>query len=102
MTNQFQSGWTPEPKKEKNVATCEKCKCQWFEQVQVNQYMADHTTVLGQRLPPVGDMQFVLLRCVKCGEKYQPNVLINQQDTATKLYNSMLDQLDTPVEEPKK
>jgi predicted nucleic-acid-binding Zn-ribbon protein len=101
MLNQLEP-WTDQSKRQAKepVATCLKCKSTWFEQVDVNQYHANHSTILGQAVPLAGPQTFKILRCIKCSELYQPNVIITAQDSATKLYNSMLDQLeDKKVEE---
>jgi len=76
------------------VAACVKCACTWFEQVLVNQYKADHYVVIGQGPPLASNQEFKLLRCIKCSELYAPTTIINAQDSSTKLWNLLLDQLD--------
>lgn len=85
--------------KQDDVAFCQKCKCTWFEQFVVKQFKANHSAVIGQMVPPASDYDFVIIRCVKCSEKYQPNILVTTQDKGTKLYNDFLDQLEK--DEPK-
>src|SRR3990167_2015500 len=95
MLNQFPT-WINDQKTQKiDAATCTKCQSQWFEQVEINKYHANHSTIIGQAVPVIGGQSFRMLRCVKCATLHRPNVIITAQDTATKLYNSMLDQLDT-------
>ncbi len=79
---------------DEGIIKCTKCSCEWFEQVEVNRFKANHTVILGQQVPAQGPQQFVLLRCIKCNDMYLPNVIIQAQDTATKLYNGMLDQIE--------
>ncbi len=78
------------------LVSCTKCKSEWFEQVAINQYRADHIVIPGQGIPVGGPQQFYILRCIKCSEMYQPIVMITAQDTVAKLYNQMLDQLEPP------
>lgn len=80
----------------KDIVTCTKCKCEWFEQVKINQYKGDHIVIPGQAVPVGGPQEFIALRCIKCTALYQPKVMITAQDITTKLYNEMLDQLEAP------
>jgi len=93
--------------KKEDTAKCQKCECTWFEQFHVRQLKANHTAILSQAVAASNPYEFVVIRCIKCGEKYQPNILAGAQDQANKLYNEFLDMLDTKaeevkVEEPKK
>ncbi len=92
MLNQLQP-WQND-KEEQKHAFCTKCKCEWFEQLSVNRYLSNHSSILGQTIPPAESQNFVMLRCIKCAEIYQPNIIITAQDRATKLHNVLLDQLE--------
>lgn len=99
MLNNFEPMINPgRPHQEKtDLVTCTKCKSDWFEQVKINQYRADHIVIPGQTVPIGGPQEFVMLRCIKCGDVYQPRVIITAQDLSTKLYNQMLDIMESPL-----
>lgn len=82
------------PVKKQEAVACTKCRSEWFEQVRINQYKADHIVVPGQALPVASAQEFIMLRCIKCSEVYQPRIMITGQDAISKEYNSMLDQLE--------
>ena len=97
MLNQFDQPWSPKlEKKDDPVVKCKKCSCEWFEQFAVRRYRSDHTVILSQHVPPAGLEEFIILRCIKCSELHAPNVSIQAHDNVTKLYNSMMDQLEAP------
>jgi hypothetical protein len=85
--------------RQEDVASCEKCNSTWFEQLVVKQFKLNHTAIIGQLVPPAGPYEFVVLRCIKCGEKYQPNVMVTAQDRGAKLYNEFLDELEDAKKE---
>lgn len=91
--NNFAPAIAPSAQTRNETLEC-KCKSTWFEQVRINQYKADHLVIPGQGVPISGPQDFFLLRCIKCSELYQPIVMVNTQDVATKLYNQMLDQME--------
>lgn len=82
------------PVKKAEVVSCSKCKSEWFEQVKINQFRAEHIVVPGQAVPTANGQEFFMLRCIKCSELYQPRVMITAQDQISKEYNSMLDNLE--------
>lgn len=74
-----------------NCIRCPKCKTNtWFEEIRAQQYVDEHTVVLGQSVPPKG-ASFVLLRCVKCGELTEPRLLRNTRDSINAAYENFLD-----------
>ncbi len=83
--------------KKADTAECTKCGCSWFEQFWVNQYSTNHTTALGQKVAPHGDHEFVVLRCVKCNELFQPNVMVAAMGQVSQVYSAFKDELDTPA-----
>jgi hypothetical protein len=76
------------------LVNCSKCKSEWFEQVLINQYKADHIVIPGQGVPAAGLQPYVLLRCIKCTALHTPIVLNTTQDQIAKAYNKMLDDLE--------
>ena len=84
---------------EKDIAPCNKCGCEWFEQVSVNRYQKYHSVVLGQGVPVAGPQMFILLRCVRCAELHEPNVQLNTYDTARKLYEKFTKAMESPPNE---
>jgi hypothetical protein len=52
-----------------NVAkplTC-KCGCSWLQEVHVSQYDSQVSTVIGQPVPPLLQVPFIIYVCIKCG-----------------------------------
>lgn len=97
----FEPVYSNQTQRKDEVAKCQKCECTWFEQFTVKQLKANHSAILSQAVAPATPYEFVVIRCIKCGEKYQPNVLAGAQDQAAKLYNEFLDMLEDKKEEPK-
>jgi hypothetical protein len=98
--NSFEPSYQNQGKQDE-PAKCAKCECTWFEQFQVKQLKVNHSAVLGQTIPPANDFQFTIIRCIKCGEKYQPNIIAGREDQEFKSYSSLLDSLEEKaVEEP--
>ena len=87
----------PDNKKDitEGVLKCPGCKSSWFEQVRAQQYIDDHTVILGQPAPPKVGAEFFLLRCTKCGDLSEPRVLRQSRDIANQLYDNFLDSLKT-------
>lgn len=96
----FDQGYNmgPQTLRPEEMAACTNCKCTWFEQFHVQQYKANHSSVLGQTVPEASPQRIVVLRCIKCKELHQPNVLITTQDRETKGYYDFLDQLEAKLE----
>jgi hypothetical protein len=87
--------------KGKEAAICPNCNCTWFEHVTVQQYDKLHAVILGQTVPPVSPVSFFILRCIKCNEILEPNILAGTRDSTARAYDSFLDQLeaDMPTKE---
>ena len=83
----------PTKEEDEKILKCESCKCKWFEHVTVKQYDALHNVVFGQKVPYYSDMEFYLLRCLKCGKLVVPSVNSSRADKTWKEWNNMLDDL---------
>jgi len=82
-------------KRDLECISCPSCSSQWFEQVRVSRYKADHNIVLGQDVPPKpSTIPYVLLRCVCCKDFLEPRVLHNTRDVVGGDYNHFLDTLE--------
>lgn len=75
---------------------CPKCKCTFFEEVRVQQYMAAHNVIIGQAVPAVqGTVPFIVLRCVKCQDVTEPRILRGPTgDQINKRYDEFLDEME--------
>jgi len=83
-------------RKRKDSVVCPKCTSQWFEQVKIGRYVADHHVILGQQVPSVaGEMAYILLRCVRCDEMLEPRILHNTRDLGGDAYDHLLDTLES-------
>lgn len=80
-----------------DVEKCDKCSCTWLEQIEVGQYATTHTTAMGQPLPPLDQITFIILRCPKCSELMSPRVQLGQRDALRKLYDAFLDEMEEPL-----
>lgn len=78
---------------EKEIIACTKCDTSFFEEVLLRQYVANHTVVLGQRIPPASEY-YVYLRCAKCGALHEPNLQITIGDAARAGYDKLLDEFE--------
>ena len=75
--------------------SCPSCSSQWFEQVRISRFKADHNIVLGQDVPPKpSTIPYVLLRCICCQDFLEPRVLHNTRDVVGGDYNHFLDTLE--------
>jgi predicted nucleic acid-binding Zn ribbon protein len=100
-------GWNTKPgkplvtqKKEgPKLITCPECGGTYFQQVEVYQFEALHTVIVGQRVAPVEDIPFYLLVCFKCGEQLEPNVQPGAYDPMYKRYQSFWEELEQSHEE---
>ena len=82
-------------KRRKDSVVCPKCTSQWFEQVKIGRYVADHNVILGQQVPGVsGEMAYILLKCVRCLEMLEPRILNNTRDLGGDAYDHLLDTLE--------
>lgn len=75
-----------------NKVKCPVCSCSFFEQIKIAQFDKNHNLILGQMVPATGP-SFILLRCVKCKELVEPN-LIQGQDWMWKIYSTFLDEIE--------
>lgn len=84
--------------------SCPKCQCQFFEQLEVMKYKADHNVILGQDVPPKpGSQPYKFLKCIKCNELLEPRILHNTRDVIGGDYEELLDILEGKNEkEPEK
>ena len=81
-------------KVEKEVIRCGDCGCTHFEQIQVNRYPVDHNVIVGQRVPVAEEIDFFVLRCVRCNGIQEPRVSTGPRDLAARLYDVFLDEMD--------
>jgi hypothetical protein len=81
----------------KEVVEC-KCGCSYLEQVPVHQFPRVHNVILGQPVQPHNGITFYVLRCLKCQEIYEPSVQLAARDSARKVYDNFLDQMEKPLE----
>jgi len=86
------------PNQEKAIV-CPGCGLTWFEQVEIQQFDQFNSVVLGQKTAPINPVKFIILRCIKCGELLEPNILYNTMDNIRKAYDKLLTALEntTPV-----
>lgn len=82
-------------KRDLDCISCPKCSSQWFEQVKISRYKADHNIVLGQDVPPrPSTIPYILLKCVRCNDYLEPRVLHNTRDVVGGDYDHFLDTLE--------
>jgi hypothetical protein len=75
--------------------TCKKCNSQWFEQVEVSEFVADHHVVVGQKVPErPSTIPYIVLRCIRCESLVAPRVLHATRDIAAGSFDSFLDTLE--------
>lgn len=80
-------------KEEDKFARC-KCNNSFFEEVRVSRYVRHHTVQLGQQVPQAEPVTFILLRCVKCAELYEPNLQLATYDVYRKPYEVFRKEFD--------
>lgn len=74
---------------------CPKCNSQWFEQIKVSRFKADHHIILGQDIPiRPGSVPYTLLKCIVCNDILEPRIQHNSRDTAFGGYDHFLDTLE--------
>lgn len=82
---------------------CNKCGCQWFEEVIFARFSANHNLVPGQNIPmKIGSLGYRFLRCVQCQNVQQPNVQHYVRDLAAGDYDFLLDTLEGKFKEEEK
>lgn len=76
-----------------------RCSCgnSFMEEVRVSRYVKHHTVQLGQPIPQVEPVTFILLRCVKCAELYEPNLQLATYDVYRKPYEVFRKEFDEAV-----
>jgi hypothetical protein len=84
-----------EEKKRTDCVACPKCESQWFQQFRVGRFVSDHNVILGQEVPAVaGEMNYVMLKCIRCDELLEPRILHSTRDLGGDAYDQLLDTLD--------
>lgn len=84
-----------EEKKRTDCVSCPKCNSQWFQQIRVGRFVSDHNVILGQEVPGVaGEMNYVMLKCIRCEELLEPRILHSTRDLGGDAYDQLLDTLD--------
>ena len=87
-----------EKAKEPEVCECPTCGCKFFEQIEVHQFPKNHNVILGQKVAPLADIGFIVLRCLRCEDVMEPQVQTGARDLARKMYNEFLDTMQTPFD----
>ncbi len=82
------------PAEDDGVFRCPGCSCTWFEHVVVKQFNKNTTTILGQDIPTANFSRICLLRCVKCNELLEPNLLYTGTDALRQKYHKLLELLE--------
>ena len=84
-----------EENKRKDCVACPKCNSQWFQQIRVGRFVSDHNVILGQEVPGIaGEMNYVMLKCIRCEELLEPRILHSTRDLGGDAYDQLLDTLD--------
>lgn len=73
-------------------AECE-CGCSFFTQLEAVQVDGLHTVALGNKVTTIGD-KFYFLKCIACGDLYEPNILSFSMGDLTTRYGKLLDRLE--------
>lgn len=75
--------------------TCPKCNSQFFEEVTASKFQLNHNLIPGQKVPPKpGTVGFQLLRCMRCANLLEPQVMMDGRDLASGDYGEFLDTMD--------
>lgn len=69
------------------------CGCEYFQEIQCSKYPAIHYVVLGQKIPKL-DAQFLLYRCVACGQLHEPNLANRAPSQEEDNYRKLLDNIE--------
>lgn len=80
-----------------NIAKCPKCGLSWLEEVTVKQFDKDKSVILGQKIPVGSANSFIVLRCIKCGEILEPNILHPSRDAVRTAYDRFLDEVEAKL-----
>lgn len=76
---------------EEEVASCEKCGCQWLELIFLQRFPKFVSYVLGQKPGSPADAGFWLYKCPKCGSLTEPTIIHTAIDSTHKIYNELID-----------
>jgi len=63
----------------------------------VSRYDKDHYLIPGQSVPSLTGTGFVVLRCIRCTEVYEPNVQSTSRDALRKTYDEFLDEMEAEI-----
>lgn len=88
------------PNQEKAII-CSACNNTWFEEVEIKQFDNMAPVTIGQKIPTVHFTKFYVLRCIKCGELLEPNIMYTSMDSVRKAYDKLVTELGTHLPEPK-
>lgn len=77
-----------------NAVTCHLCDSQWFVPVKAYMYDDDHQVIVGQDVPTLTGVGYILLQCVRCDTKVAPRILHNARDVAGGDYDYFLDTME--------
>ena len=80
--------------KDRESVNCPNCDSQWFTELKVAKYKADHHVIVGQSVPPSSHIEYVLLKCLRCDDLLEPRILHNTRDVAGGYYDDLLDTLE--------
>jgi len=74
---------------------CPKCGSQWFEEVEFQRYQTEHNLIVGQHIPArPGSVPFVMLRCGRCSNLIEPNIVSQARDIGARDYDHFLDTME--------
>ena len=83
-------------KQDLECLSCKNCGSQFFEQIFVSKFKADHNITLTQKIPvvPPGAESFKLLRCIYCRSITEPRVMPDRRDLMSGDYDKLLDTVE--------
>lgn len=82
--------------------TCANCGFTYFECIKAQKYPLEQSSILGQApAPEYGGAPFYILRCVKCGNIVEPNVIKGVRDPLNDPYDNFISELEQTKEAPK-
>lgn len=74
---------------------CPNCSSQWFMEIPVYKFQANHNVILGQNVPTKpGAIPYYILQCVRCKDLLEPRVIHTTRDIGGNDYDDFLDTLD--------
>jgi len=82
-------------KEEANTVHCPKCDSQFFEEISVTRYDANHNIILGMGVPVKSTaMPYKFLKCIRCGDLLEPRIVHNSRDFTSGEYDLCLDTME--------